>query len=144
MSLSPPSEEPQNASDQHEADAGSEAQEGQRRSNAPNVRKEEAPPLLGEPARLEGSRPEVPPAAASRAAVPAESDVASAPVPAPMPPSAGLPERERPQEPTINATPWTTPLLGRPHFTVTPVDDRAGTGACTRSETLRPLAWPRR
>ena len=41
MSLSPPNEEPQNGSDQHDADAGSEAQERQRRSNAPNVRKED-------------------------------------------------------------------------------------------------------
>lgn len=41
MSLSPPSEKPQKGSDQNDADAGSEAREGQRRSNAPNLKKEE-------------------------------------------------------------------------------------------------------
>ena len=41
MSLCPPSEKAQNGSDQHDAEAGSKAQERQRRSNAPKVRKEE-------------------------------------------------------------------------------------------------------
>jgi hypothetical protein len=41
MSLSPPSEKPQKGSDQHDAEASSEAQDSQCRSNAPNVRKED-------------------------------------------------------------------------------------------------------